>query len=208
MRSTPGRVKRNRHPPCPGALVPDRSSSPGLSAPPDARVSARDLKTAGPVVVLQAAKISWLVSPLTYTKSRLPQRSSRDGRGSSSRWTGGASYTPRFQEADQIVLSRGFNDEIEIQGRTWQPIGDESDTTDHGISDSFFFEEIRNDPEDVREIQGLLRYPTTGNPCFGASRPAPAPPPRAAPLPCSAGPWCRATGSGNRCCPSASRPCG
>lgn len=78
----------------------------------------------------------------------------------------------RLKEADEIVLSRGFNDEVEVQGRTRQPIGDESDTANHRVMESVLFKEIGDDPEYFLEIQGC--YPTTGNTvpaCFGASRP-------------------------------------
>ena len=73
----------------------------------------------------------------------------------------------RLKKADEIVLNRGFDDEVEIQGRTGQAVGDESNATDDGIWGSSFFQETRDDPEYVIELQG--RYPTTGNTCFGAS---------------------------------------
>ena len=82
----------------------------------------------------------------------------------------------RLKEADEIVLSRGFNNEVEIQGRTGQSIGDESDATNHRVMESLFFKETGDDPEYVFEFQGC--YPTTGNTvpaCFGASRPGSSP---------------------------------
>ncbi len=74
---------------------------------------------------------------------------------------------------DEIVLGRGFDDEIEIQGRTGEPIGDDGDSADDREIDSLLFEETRYEPENVLEIQG--RYPTTTNPCFGSSRPTSSP---------------------------------
>ena len=74
-----------------------------------------------------------------------------------------------FQETDEIVLSRGFDEEVEIQGRAWEPIGDDGNSTDDRETSSFLFKKTRDDPEYALEVQGV--YPTTGNPCLGPSRP-------------------------------------
>ncbi len=46
-----------------------------------------------------------------------------------------------FQETDEIILSRGLDDEIEVQGGAGEPIGDEGDSTDHRELDSLPFKE-------------------------------------------------------------------